>query len=1675
MALKSADGSVASVGLGEIGVGVDPSESYYIGETVTWWSIWLKVDAWSEANQPILTRQFPSGSSSPSAGDNEWQLQRVGSTDAIEITDVSGITSYGPMSLSAIGAIAGTGWHQLIVFDYYYAWDGIVYNSGGTFEPQFLEGAYGYGTNPTPPLTLSPGPSLEVANLAIVINKGATGESAYETLATSIYGTAINQFADTFLAPTGYAQGSSTLYFGDGFWATFDSPGWATEHYDYGDGDPTAVSSNCEWVYGPAWNSYRTEIIGESSMVAYFPLDEPPNYYLDEGFPYAFGGSSGPLGPYVVKNLGVSHAGYGGTLPGPGIAANIPGSNFGSGGTTGCLFTSNDSTSIAFTGPFTIEAWVFPYSGRTTIGQIVAKRVMDGESAPYFDYSLSLGTTGLLTFAVCLGSTEQTAITTTPLTDSQWSHVAAVYDGSALTVFINGTANGTPTSASGTVKTSGQTLAVGGVGSEYFDPASFAGGIGAVALYNSALTATNFAAHIAAAGTLGDPGPATNVRVTQFVDEVLYNATSNVRVTQYVDEVLYNATSNARLTQFVDEVLYNATSNARLTQYVVEVLRTADIPGNLYSVAATSALALAVGSSPSDASPIHAVSASTSLQLATTGSEILGPGHLVSAGSSFQFQTRSIPLVGHNYPVAGTSALFFEANARDPDNTNVAVAASTALNLGTIGYHQSDYDVSASTGLNLTSFTFEDTPTAFLVTATETLNLNGNNLKGFTPQPRFVSATESFALSDGNTISNTSKIGVATSSLSFSILTPALGAPANYPVNAVGSFRLSDQTSGTDQRSLVQRVATAFVFAGLASEVADFTRPVSSGFQFATAVGEGRDVYVAATTSLGLAPGQNFNPFWEPAGSTALNLTTQAPTPGLTPLSGLASLALLDVASGVLALPGGGGAPGSPASSPQGLRNLLRAGVSGVFPQSFAETPGGLVLIANGVDPMLRWDAQAGDVDTAGVQCPVGPVQFGGTGVGTIIGERVAYQRFIDQYGNASILSPVSNTVEFGFDGWIDSLTNDSVTGVVTITNASHGLATGDPIVVFGATGIPIINGTWTVSVRDVNTFTLNGIRCNQGTYTGGGAWVYGIKTVVYSSVPVPFETKVVRRQLLRNLAGNGEVFYVDVDTTDLASTTFSSTLNDEALSANEAVPLQFDDDLPQANRYYPPPSSKSVVAQHMGRIFATCDVTVTQGVVKPTFGSTLVQGYGTQFNSTFVGRFLFILGASQGYEIAAVNLATQQLTLLKAYADTASGLCTFAIRAPLGESKFVYYSEPNLPEAWPPWNAIAVPEDGDTITGLLVKDSYLYILEERTIYKYTLQSDPATDGFLFLSTRRGCLNNRCVVQVENNAYLLDDVGIHKFDGGQSVPISIPIQSIFQSGVGLGGVEVNWAADQTLWHAALDPVRESIRWFVAMSGMSVPRHAICYDYRRDRWWIEEYPFPVTSNVVSTIDYRRSLVGSDGGRVLCLSEGTLDSVDSSVGGVGSVSSCGPLTLLDATAPWSVSLAGAPISIVAGKGRCQQRKITANSADTLSLDRPWLVIPDATSTYQIGGVNWYWRSGWFRYSEDEGENPRDVELIFQPTKTPASLDVELYYDHFDRPTQWGYTQSQDGVATQDGSSLITIDLTTRTGYAMQRLAGHRAAYANGDRFVSANLSGVQGPEATRVYQLTINGAQ
>ena len=1121
------------------------------------------------------------------------------------------------------------------------------------------------------------------------------------------------------------------------------------------------------------------------------------------------------------------------------------------------------------------------------------------------------------------------------------------------------------------------------------------------------------------------------------------------------------------------------------------------------SVAATGTFALHVAARIPN---VYTVTASSTFNLTVSASEIDLAIILVSASSTLALHTSSTGSVFQNRVVTASDSILFQSSAPFRNWVDMRANQSGYGYINPIRRSTSDkfklhafateiknstWTVSAANSVNLAGLASEIALRSYAVTATGRVNLSGLAV-GLGIHSYTVSAATSVNLS-----AVASELATRLWSVAASTAVRLSGAAVNtgthvYLVAAVTSVALHGALVPNSARGVA--ATTHINLSVVATAGRDRTATAGTTVTLHISAGQARDVHIASTTSMGLHPADRSNQFSSVTGGTVhVNLSGVA-TVALSHLTATGNVQLTGVASAYSVLASGSVVNGG--DSGVGPQNLLMSGISQDFPFTYAEMPNGSILIANGIDPMIRWDGMVKLATFAGIQPPQSSIALAGQGVGTITGMRYAFVRFLDQYGNPSNLSPISNVVNMGRDALIDNLSWDTTTGIVKIVTKDHGLLPGEQLVFQGIHGIgastvnsPLVNGTWTpwsvLKVIDQDTFTLSGVRVYSGQWTEGGWWTWGISQIVYQAVPIPTDPKAVRRQILRNLEGSADTFYVDLDTRDLITTTFYSSTTDDQLAVQQAVSLESEDGLPLANLYAPPPSHKAVIISHLGRIFAAVDRPYSLGCVRPIAGSKAIQGIGTNWPGTWAGRMLYVTGAPTPCEIQAIDPQGQTIVLVYPYPGQTQPYATYTIRPAIAERKLVYYCEPTSAECWPPWNAFAVPEDGDQLTGLMVHSSFLFVLEQRHIYRYTFQRDPGPapdgDSFIFLAVERGAVNHRCVVRVEDKAYMLDEAGVHVFDGGQSSePISEPVQNFFYSDGLQPALQIDWSADRTLWHAAHEPVRATIRWFVQMVGYDGIYHALCYDYRHERWWIEQYPTQITASVESHLGFRRSLVGTEARKVLCLGQGTMDAVDPSAGTInGTVTSADSVSITDSTANFAANLNGVPVAIVAGTGRDQQNIVTTNTTTKLNVLNNWAVVPDATSRYQVGGVNWSWRSGWFEFDTDLGdetENPKDVEVVYRPLQSGTLADLQLYYDHADTAYPWSLTYSGDGMSTINGDPHIQINLQSRSyasGYAIQRMSDHGQSYAFTERFVSVQLSGTQAAEAIQIYQVSIKG--
>lgn len=775
------------------------------------------------------------------------------------------------------------------------------------------------------------------------------------------------------------------------------------------------------------------------------------------------------------------------------------------------------------------------------------------------------------------------------------------------------------------------------------------------------------------------------------------------------------------------------------------------------------------------------------------------------------------------------------------------------------------------------------------------------------------------------------------------------------------------------------------------------------------------------------------------------------------------------------------------------------------MPNEFARTSEGILLVASGFDPVLRWDGYQSQAILAGVKAPEDACTMASSGAGSIAGDYYAYVRFVDRWGNYSDLSPISGLLRATGTTTL-YLTGASATAPIKIECVNHGLTTGARVTIENLPTLTAANGTWTITVINADIFSLDGsdgrgyqgypryrieipgpLVAVNGVVVSGvrfiildpRPWPYksSAKTITYSSIPRPKEERVARRQILRNTNGQTQTFYVDIDTDDLTSTSLSSTRTDSELLTQEAQALLEQDNTPLANRYGVPPDTKSYLANHLNRMFAAGEVEYSEGNVKVTFGSTTVQGIGTEWTHIIPGRFLHVPGGTKAFEIDSVNVAAQTLELTEAWDSDSQAYADYAIRPEDPARRIVAFSEAGLAEAWPAINGFSLPEDGDVITGLMPKSGFLYVLERRNIYRYTAQTDPLKDGFVFHAANRGCINNRCWVVVDETAYLLDEMGIYSFEAGEEwKDISEPIQDIIDGSNPTWAI--NWRASR-YFHAVYEPGPAILRWFVALAGEYLPRHALCYAHREQRWWMEEYPFRIGASVLGRLNGRPQIyLGGEAGHIIALGRSRLDGVRGREGTVrGTATATGLVTLTDSTASFPSNLAGLPVAIVDGRGKGQIRRIIASTATVLTVSQPWLIKPDTTSVYQIGAAPYVWRSGVYRlFNDGEMNTPRRIEVIYEPHRKDSSFDLRVRRDRSKQYLPWAVDRTSDegnGVAATAESTDLVCDLTREIGLVQQRLDHHREWYTDGVRYYQWELRGMSNEERTRFYQMLLDG--
>jgi len=615
------------------------------------------------------------------------------------------------------------------------------------------------------------------------------------------------------------------------------------------------------------------------------------------------------------------------------------------------------------------------------------------------------------------------------------------------------------------------------------------------------------------------------------------------------------------------------------------------------------------------------------------------------------------------------------------------------------------------------------------------------------------------------------------------------------------------------------------------------------------------------------------------------------------------------------------------------------------------------------------------------------------------------------------------------------------------------------------------ITGDYQAAIRYIDSRGLPGDLSAPISFTANNNLA-----VTYTPVPtVPgSDPRVVSVEFWRTTADQVSVFYLD-GVRAVGTGFFSSAKTDEELLESIALPIVNNDGTPSARRFGVPPDWKSVVVSHQERTFWGVNAVIEDGHASVTNGSGTVVITGAHVPDNVKDRLFFVPGEPTGYSISSATSGT--LTISPTYAGTTDPFSPYEISVTPAESNRIYFSGLGEPESVPSFNAVdlVVNEiDRSSLVAMVSLGSFIWPMTQNRLYRWTYQIHPSQDGEIYLTANRGCLNQRCWTLVDGNAYIMDREGCYIFNGGSIQPISDKIQDLFRPGGGIVWNNSKW------FHVSNYYLEETIKFFVCMDGSKYPRHALCYNFRTGTWWIEEYPWMISSSdVLSSPDSSRLLVGTIWRRVMMASEGYLDGAGPRINDRYNVTSAEVDSIVCDGVFDEDDAFLAPILITKGKGKGQRRIIYDYRPVTgrILVDEDWNIVPDTTSEVQIGGIPWKIVTKDFRVLDVPEEQSRKCSLSFTPLTKSSEMNISIFEDRETTAKDYDIDYDRlDGMQVFSGDPAVEVDLSDNEyGWIYWTFDAQNDYRGPAVRYISVGIGGVSNNEGTVIHQMTIEGVR
>ncbi len=433
-----------------------------------------------------------------------------------------------------------------------------------------------------------------------------------------------------------------------------------------------------------------------------------------------------------------------------------------------------------------------------------------------------------------------------------------------------------------------------------------------------------------------------------------------------------------------------------------------------------------------------------------------------------------------------------------------------------------------------------------------------------------------------------------------------------------------------------------------------------------------------------------------------------------------------------------------------------------------------------------------------------------------------------------------------------------------------------------------------------------------------------------------------------------------------------------------------------------------AIVVPYRGRMWYFGDQAYPLTGLTFTNGSPTVAGTG--FNLRWAGKVITRDGDTASYEIASVASAIS-MTLTVNYGgvtSVANATATVVAKFPnRGYWSRLFYPEQTFPSTWA---RDFLAERSDQVRAVIGRKDGLYVLGLFSGERLIFNADPSAASGAVLSPlqgRRGCFNQRCLVDVEGDVFSWDRQGMW-IVGEKPVHISRHVDRLLEL-----YCDYN---EHDQFHANFEPICRVLKFFFVPDGGEYPTHRACYELDTGKWWFESSLQGMTAScVVATVDGQvRLMLGDQNGYswydgIMSAFDGTPPDSPTVV----TVSSGASTTVIpvDQTLPVvAPTLAGVMCyNPVTG----EYEMIASNIAGSITLDAAFSSAPTTGQELWLGPIQFGYQTKWW-VGEDQSTRKNSTYLVIKlfPGSDTGTLRVYFYADFATVPaafTSWpGDTQ-------------------------------------------------------------------